>query len=242
MQYHEINVFELYNGFYINDPFGNNAFSFNQRTQKSIYVPRLIKGTLNEIGLGSEIVFSEIDDGIEKNHIGLKNFLWLEHADKQIFVFDNHNHAFFFWYWGYINEQIPKNRRLLHIDQHKDTRTPKNMPPFDVHSFIDLKQIWYYTNYELNVGNFIPPAKDCGLIDEVITIDGQNEFEKPIPDFDILDIDLDIFASEMDYIDYDIKMNYILKAINHAHFITIATSPYFLDQKVALRILYKLFN
>ena len=54
-----------YNGFYIDKPVGNNIFSYEDRENKKIYVPKLINGTLEDITLGNEIAFNEIDEDIE---------------------------------------------------------------------------------------------------------------------------------------------------------------------------------
>ncbi|EQH14377.1 UPF0489 family protein, partial [Clostridioides difficile] len=44
-----------YSGFYIEKPVGNNVFSYDKRENKSIYVPKLINGTLNDVRLGNEV-------------------------------------------------------------------------------------------------------------------------------------------------------------------------------------------
>jgi len=46
----------LYSGFEVAEPVGNNAFSFQQRKNKSIYVPPLIQSALSDVQVGSEIV------------------------------------------------------------------------------------------------------------------------------------------------------------------------------------------
>ncbi|EQH66323.1 hypothetical protein [Clostridioides difficile] len=51
-----------YSGFYIEKPVGNNVFSYDKRENKSIYVPKLINGTLNDVRLGNEVVFNEVDE------------------------------------------------------------------------------------------------------------------------------------------------------------------------------------
>ena len=56
---------DKYNGFYIEKPMGNNIFSYDERENKKIYVPKLIEGTLDDVSVGEEIVFNEIDEDIE---------------------------------------------------------------------------------------------------------------------------------------------------------------------------------
>ena len=64
---------------------------------KKSYVPKLIEGTLDDVLVGNEIVFNEIDEEIEIKAKGLKNMVKYDYDDKDIYIFDNHNHAFYFW-------------------------------------------------------------------------------------------------------------------------------------------------
>ena len=56
---------------------GNNVFSYNLRGSKSLYIPSLREGTLDDVIMGDEIVFEEQEDGILKSCKGLKNFIRL---------------------------------------------------------------------------------------------------------------------------------------------------------------------
>ena len=51
---------DKYRGFYIEEPVGNNIFSYEERSNKKIFVPKLIEGTLDDVLVGNEIVFNEI--------------------------------------------------------------------------------------------------------------------------------------------------------------------------------------
>ena len=86
-----------YTGFYIDKPLGNNMFSYNERKNKKIYVPKLIQGDLSDVKVGNEVVFSEIEFEEEINAIGLKNMVKFNYRDKTVYIFDNHNHSFYFW-------------------------------------------------------------------------------------------------------------------------------------------------
>ncbi|MBN2424468.1 MAG: UPF0489 family protein [Calditrichaceae bacterium] len=231
---------QLYKGFFTKNSTGNNAFSFDKRKNQNIYVAPLIHGTLMDLKPGDYIAFSEVEDGKEINRCGLKNFIWMEYHNRHIFIFDNHNHAFFFWMWGYLSGNIYPKSKLLHIDQHKDTREPDADTPFKLDRFMDLKTVWQYTNEVLNVGNFIPPAVKLGLFSEIKFIIGENDFKIPLPGMDVVDLDMDIFAPEMDYIDYDLKFNFIKSMVRKAKFLTISTSPYFMDQNKAIGLIKQL--
>ena len=71
-----------YTGFYIEDAIGNNIFSYEDRENKKIYVPKLIEGTLDDVLVGEEIVFNEIDEDIEIKAKGLKNMVIYKYKDK----------------------------------------------------------------------------------------------------------------------------------------------------------------
>ena len=46
----------------------------------------------------------------------------------------------------------------------------------------------------------------------------------------------------MEYIPYDLRVNKIKKLIEKAKVITIASSPFFIDQEYAIKVLKELFN
>ncbi len=233
---------QYYKGFFIEEPTGNNAFSFDQRENKKIWVAPIIDGSLRDLSIGDKIAFSEVGDGKEINKAGLKSFLYLSVKSKDVFVFDNHNHAFFFWIAGLKQGAIKKGLKLVHVDMHKDTRKPKRSFDQDLKD-TNLQKVFEYTNFTLNVGNFIPPALECGVFSEVLTIDSEEAFNQPVEGDFVLDIDMDIFATEMDYISIDLKINKIREYIEASQFITIATSPYFMDQVRAIELIGRLlFN
>ncbi len=229
---------QYYQGFYIDQPLGNNAFSFEQRKNKRIYVPSFIRGSLKDVQLGQEIVFSEIVDGLEINSCGLKHFVHMIHPPSQhVFIVDNHQHAFFCW--GCLGLKKSDAMTLVHVDQHKDTRIPVY---FLEKKDISLQKIWKYTQDVLNVGNFIPPAVSLGWFSDVIHIGSEEDFlKKQMPSDMILDIDLDIFSSAMSYIPDELKIKYLRKWMSQAKVVTIATSPFFIEQPKALTILHQLF-
>ena len=88
-----------YGGFYIDRPVGNNAFSYEERAKKRIYVPKLIDARIDQVELGGPAAFIEVEDGQEKECLGMKNIYHLVDREitemgKEVYLFDNHNHAF----------------------------------------------------------------------------------------------------------------------------------------------------
>lgn len=231
----------FYSGFFINEPVGNNAFSFDERELRSIYVPKLIDAPLQSAAVGDKVVFCEIEDGIEKSRRGLNNLVYSRLADKHLFLFDNHNHAFAFWLAALHGNLLEPGLPLIHVDQHSDMRKPDEyLESAKGESLPDLDSALKYANFTLNVGNFIKPALKLGIFSGIEIIDNSAAFLKlPQPPF-VFDLDLDIFSEDMAYIPLENKYAYIRHCLHHATVITIATSPYFIDQGEALRHLREL--
>lgn len=94
------NIINMYkNPFYLTEPLGNNAFSYEKRTRKILYVPPIIDGIFSDIRQGVEVVFEDVDEkNVLRSCIGLQNFIRMEWKGIPLVVFDNHNHALYFWY------------------------------------------------------------------------------------------------------------------------------------------------
>lgn len=232
--------------FYITEPVGNNAFSFQERTRKQLYVASIKEiSSLDEISLWEEIVFSDVQlDGKLWEFYWLKNFYFWLYKGKKIFLFDNHNHAYYFWHYARLQGIIWDGNILYHIDEHADTRVPEVF--LSATDIQDEKKIFEYTNFVLNVGNYIIPAKQDGLIREIIQIRSEENIDTlgPIREDTpiILNLDLDFFEPELDYIPYIKKKQLILEIAQKASLITVATSPYFINQELALRVFKDIFE
>lgn len=180
---------------------------------------------------------------------GLKRFLRIEKNKlPQIFIFDNHNHAPVFWYY-YIKKSNTNSQTLIHIDQHSDCWENKGILELRNNEY-DLEKVFHFYNEKCNVGNFIPPSLQSWIICDQIQIRSitalQNlEIEKN-QKF-ILDIDLDFCLKWIDRKQIDKESVKLLKEkfdeiSELASCITIATSPYFLNQEIAKKIIEELLN
>ena len=58
----------------------------------------------------------------------------------------------------------------------------------------------------------------------------------------ILNLDLDFFAPELNYIEFSKKKACILRFARRAKYITVATSPFFIDQARAIVVFRELFG
>ena len=255
--------------FYITAPVGNNAFSYNTRKNKKLFVPRLkkIQG-FDEVRLmqplfffteknrdryqdsSKKVTFEDHDfDNVLQTCYGLENLYEAEWWWKKVYLVDNHNHVFYFWYLSRSQGIISDNTLLYHVDEHADTRDPWEY--LMKSNSQDLQKVFEYTNFTLNVGNYIIPAQKEWLIWEVAQIRSEEALEKynswAYENVEqrrsiILNLDLDFFEPELDYIDYDLKKQVILDIAKKADLITICTSPFFIDQERALDVLKDLFD
>jgi hypothetical protein len=138
------------------------------------------------------------------------------------------------------------SQNLIHIDQHSDLWPNINQ--------LNLSQIhhpqyqWDFAYLECNIGNFITPCIDSWLISNMIQVRTEYKLNEitnihtpasntlPI----IVDIDLDFRAPEMWISSIETTMSQVRTIIDQADLITIATSPYFIDQWLALELLHQL--
>jgi len=244
----------MYSWFYLTENIGNNAFSFFKRKNKKLWVPKLIKiNDFNEIKLQknkNKIAFEDFDFNWDlKANYWLENFYEINFFWKKLFLFDNHNHALYFWYLAREKWLIREKWNILyHIDEHADYRDPKV-----IFKKTDLESIFKYTNFsDINVGNYIIPAEKEGLIWKTIQIRNTKNLKDYLkceyPNIQkslnniILNLDLDFFEPQLDFIDYDLKKKVILDITKKASIITVSTSPFFIEQKLAIKIFKDLFK
>ncbi len=255
---------------YITDPVWNNEFHYDERialwSQGKIFIPNLITWSIDDLEEWSEIVFEEVENGKLVSCIGLKHFIETSLFAKEgegdskkipVYIIDNHNHALTFWYkhntttWNLK----PETFNLVHIDQHADIKPNNNTcppllkegAPFRVEDFET------FINTQTNVGNFISAALNNWIINEVIQIRTDyalhnlkpSTFNLPtgqagLQPF-ILDIDVDFWEDKSPQ-EMESDFEIIRNLVDNACLITIATSPYFIDQKKAIEIVKQLLQ
>lgn len=232
----------------LKNPVWNNAFSFDKRKNKELYVANLIQiQNLEEIKLWKKVVFEDFDfDDKLSSCFWLENFYEINWKNKKIYLFDNHNHAYYFWYLARDLWIIWNNNILYHIDEHSDMRDPEKYllkPKSD-----NLNEVFDYTNNFLNVGNYIIPTIKEWIINDVIQIRNESNLleyieKKEIFEQDIiLNLDLDFFQPDLDFIDYELKKKVVLEIAEEAKVITVASSPFFINQELAIKVFKDLFG
>ena len=239
--------------FFIESPVWNNEFSFDKRQNKKLFVPEIIEAkSFDEIKFQDDlekIAFEDFDfdDKLSTNY-WLKNFYRFQMWWKEVVLFDNHNHAFYFWYEARSRKIIWDKNILIHIDQHADTRdNDKIISKSDSKS---LEKVFDFTNFVLNVWDYIIPAKKEGIIENIVQIRNTKNLEDYLQNFSnrknnskiILNLDLDFFASELDFIDFELKKKVILDAFEKASYVTVCTSPFFVDQRLAVEKFKEIFK
>lgn len=226
--------------FTIDGPVGNNAFSYDRRgAAPALWVPSLIEGTFDDVRPGDRVVFEDFDEhDMKQSCLGLSHLVRTTWAGVPTVVVDNHNHAFYFWCEAIALGQLQRGATLIHVDQHKDMRVPER--PYQGDTLADAFE---YTNFHLNVGNYIIPAEAAGWIGEtqfVTSGDALHDLSRASARNKILNLDLDLFAPEMSYIDFDAAKRFIAAHAATASLITIATSPFFIEQERAIARLRQL--
>ena len=240
---------QFYNGFFLDTTCANTKIS---NCQKFLRVAPIKKTDhYEEIQIEKDnFAFSEKnrDWEIEYFH-GLQNFLRIEKPDfPPIFIFDNHNHAPVFRYYR-LKELKQSSPILIHIDQHSDCRENKEKLELNSNEY-DLENVFHFYNEKCNVWNFIPPSLESWIISDQIQIRSINTLKALTIEKSqnsILDIDLDFCLNWIDRNEINQESVKILEEkFNKLHksalCTTIATSPYFLNQEMAIDIIKTLLN
>jgi len=243
-----INFIKMYFWNYIEESIWNNKLSFEERKKQGsdciLYVPDVLdiweitKEKLNKfLKLSDKIVFEEFENWKLYSKTWLDKYLVWKIWNSQICIFDNHNLAFYF-IWKYFLETWNK-LNLIHIDQHSDMYEPYFYPK----KLENIEDIEKYTFEWVNVGNYLLPLQKLWFVKEIYqkrTEISVLELEDNLAENSILNIDLDFWEVNMATTDKSLQK--LKKYIWKSPLILLASSPYFIEQEKALKLIYKLFN
>lgn len=128
----------------------------------------------------------------------------------------------------------------------------KNVFDLDLERAGDSAYVEDYVNSKTEVGNYIDPAIRCGFVGDIVKIEGESELESALAriesgeiDFSVptvLNLDLDFFAPDLDYVPFELKKRAILAFAKKSRIVTVATSPGFIDGDAALTAFRKIFG
>jgi len=170
---------------FLTTPIGNNTINFVERKEKwsdgVLRVPPLITGTIENVRLLETWICYEYVSDKDKliSSFGLESLVHTVQWDKNIFVVDNHNHAFFCRWKSYLEWKIKRWSHLIHIDQHSDlneiaiswkmqvpSKKWEETYSLALGAWSHLYDVALYTNEVLDIASFIKPAKEIWLISD----------------------------------------------------------------------------
>lgn len=163
-----------------------------------------------------------------------KRFNWI---GVPAVVTSDHHWAFYLWWEALERGLIKRGANLVHVDQHKDMRVPE-----EGFSGRTTEEALRYVEEGLEVGNYIVPAIECGLIGEVQFVTGEVAMaDRSFMEVEnkILNLDLDIFVPELG-VDFELAKKFLEAHLERCNFVTIAKSPGFIDQDLAEEMLRRL--
>ncbi|MGE3278444.1 MAG: UPF0489 family protein [Candidatus Altimarinota bacterium] len=158
----------------------------------------------------------------------------------------------------WVEESPSRNQAISPLRPH-DPPTPLkrgNTPSTSV----EMEKIYRYTNEVLQIATYIKPALKMGMFSECIDYVESKHFELPFRPPNlltrgnqpgstqnvVLNLDIDVFHPDMSHISWQQKMDVLKYYAPHAKLLTIATSPYFIDQQKAIdlakRVVQELFG
>ncbi len=162
--------------------------------------------------------------GIKKNQVTI-----LE--DKLIYLFDNHNK--FLVPLFHAHKILERPVRVLHIDAHEDNALYQYELPEQINDEVIIELL-----EKTRISDFYDSLSKTQAISEITRFTHSQDFENlPKGEYDILSLDIDIFGPEGDFADLEKKISVIAAGMRQSSIITIATSPGFIDQDFAEKII-----
>ncbi len=239
----------MFGWYYLEKNIWNNIFCPNWK----IWINNLVYDKIKNVRIWNKIVFY-VDSKCEglvwlENLICQKKVVKTFQKSQLIFLVDNHNYALRCWNYAINLWIVNFGFNLIHIDQHSDMNE-NNSIKYDLYKnkkISDFKMEEIVVN-QTNIANFILAWKWLWIVNKIDLILTEYKFNKFKTKFDynkfyfnsVLDIDLDFWDLQMSHQNILDQLKFIKKIFNNFPVITIATSPWFLNQNYALDLLNNL--
>lgn len=207
----------------------------NYKNNQSIYLSKFKFKPKAKILLSNDMIYF---DDEKKGFSGLKEYELIFINNKPIYIFDNHNYALFPFLE--ISEIYEKKFEIVHIDAHRDNALFQDIE-------LPQKINWKNLNWCLEktrVSDYLDLATKTNLIGKIYNITQSWEFENfQLPkNVFILNLDIDIFGKDGEMVENNLKEQVIKKAWQNATAICIATSPGFIEQGKAKKMIFELLK
>jgi len=236
---------------YLTKPVGNNSLSYDKRKELwsnlKLFIPQLLDlwniSTKEELikildihlKIGNKIVFEEVEKWRLLSKFWLDKYLTFKFKSTHYAIFDNHNVALYFIWLSFF--QTKQKLDLIHIDQHSDMWKPDFIPA----KISTLEELVNYTFEGINVGSYLIPTQQLGFVNNIFQVRTEYkalQLNKDFASWKILNIDLDFWSENMATTEK--SLNHIKKLLPYSKLVLLATSPYFMDQHMALNLIRKL--
>lgn len=232
-------MYRIHTCMYLSTAQWNNALDRAERWEhgsaRRLFVPEIQTTTCRpDLWLGSEIVFSCLQDDRLCESPGLEALYKRVRGDQTIYIMDNHNYALWCWYDAWCGGEVN------HIDQHADLAEPLAYPTAT--HLATSQSCRDYTVTQTQVWSFVPPALHSGVIRACHQIRSvyalKESLQRPTT---ILDIDVDFFVG-MHNKEREQCYDHIHALWQKATCITIATSPAFMERDDAVSVVDKILT
>lgn len=206
------------------------------------FIPAIVNGTVEDLRLGTEVAQTTYPPNEHITSVGLASFIRTRWHGVPTIIMDNHNHALYFWAEAVAGLRTEYGAQLVHVDFHDDLARAKTSMAWPM----PLSHVYDFVIKCTTVGSFIDPALEVGLVSKYAWArsvgDAYWQRYARYSDGYILDIDMDFFRFDDSEMDHDTKMYALRCLARHTSLITIATSPLFIDQGMAIRYIKEMHN
>jgi hypothetical protein len=133
-----------------------------QKLKKEAYISLKDSERLDDLDSKYKEIFIKINK---------KDIEAINENKTNVFVFHNHNMAYYCWKKAFLDGKIGKGNLLLHFDSHRDLKIPgkKELEDFDKQESLEK-----YAAEKLWITDFIFPAIKEEIIDEVVWVEPEH--------------------------------------------------------------------